>query len=110
MGAAASKQKKSAEFNLGLGIVGAALGAGLMYGFYAWAKFRFPMMGTCIGALAGLGARTLAKGTDSVLGAVAGFIALVSTFGALYLMYGGVVGLFILSLAVSAYFAYRIAG
>jgi hypothetical protein len=81
-----------------------------MYGFFAWAHFRFPMMGTCIGALAGWGARTLAKGTESTLGAIAAFIALVSTFAALYLMYGGVAGLFILSLAVSAYFAYRIAG
>jgi hypothetical protein len=91
---AASKPKQSAEFSLGLGIVGAvlgaALGAGLTYGFYAWAQFRFPLMGTCIGALAGLGARTLAKGTDSTLGAIAGLIALLSTAGALYLMYGAV--------------------
>ena len=112
--AGASKPKKSEEFSLVMGIVGAvlgaAVGAGLMYGFFAWAHFRFPMMGTCIGALAGWGARTLAKGTESTLGAIAAFIALVSTFAALYLMYGGVAGLFILSLAVSAYFAYRIAG
>ena len=111
---AASKPKKSEEFNFGLGIVGAvlgaALGAGLMYGFFMWAHFRFPMMGTIIGALAGLGARTLAKGTESTLGAITAVIALGSTFGALYLMYGGMAGLFILSMAVSAYFAYRIAG
>jgi hypothetical protein len=110
----AAKPKKSAEFSLGLGIVGAvlgaALGAGLMYGFFAWAHFRFPMMGTIIGALAGFGARTLARGTETTLGVISGLIALVSTFGALYLMYGGMAGLFILSLAVSAYFAYRIAG
>ena len=73
--AGASKAKKAEEFSLVMGIVGAvlgaALGAGLMYGFFVWAHFRFPMMGTCIGALAGLGARTLAKGTESTLGAIA---------------------------------------
>ena len=112
--AAVSKQKSSAKFSLGMGIVGAvlgaALGAGLMYGFFAWAQFRFPLMGTCVGALAGLGARTLAKGTDMTLGAIAGFIALVSTFGALYLMYGEIAGIFIISMIVSVSLAYRIAG
>jgi hypothetical protein len=112
--AAVSKPKSSAEFSLGMGIVGAvlgaALGAGLMYGFFAWAQFRFPLMGTCVGALAGLGARTLAKGTDMTLGAIAGFIALISTAGALYLMYGEIAGIFIISMIVSVSLAYRIAG
>jgi hypothetical protein len=102
---AASKPKKSDEFSLGLGILGAvlgaALGAGLMYGFYTWAQFRFPLMGTCIGALVGLGARMLARGTDTTLGAIAGLIALISTAGVLYLMYGGMAGMFIITMAVS---------
>jgi hypothetical protein len=112
--AGAAKPKKSAEFSLGMGIVGAvlgaAVGAGLMYGFYMWANFRFPLMGTCIGALVGLGARLLAKGTDTTLGAIAGVIALISTAGALYFMYGNMAAMFILSMIVSVSFAYRIAG
>ena len=102
------------EFNLGLGIFGAALGAvlgaGLMYGFFLLADFRFPLMGTGIGALTGLGARILYKGTDTKLGIIAGMIALLATLGALYLMYGDMAGMFILSMAVSVYFAYKIAG
>jgi len=101
------------DFSLGLGILGAilgaALGAGLMYGFFLIADFRFPLMGTCIGALSGLGARILARGTDSSLGIAAGAVALFSTAGTLYLMYGNAGGLFIISMAVSVYFAYRVA-
>ncbi len=102
------------EFNLGLGILGAvlgaALGAGLMYGFFVWADFRFPLMGTGIGALAGFGARLLYKGTDTTLGIIAGCIALLATAGTLYLMYGDVAGLFIISMVVSVSLAYKIAG
>ncbi|MGH7994566.1 MAG: hypothetical protein ACREDQ_13680 [Limisphaerales bacterium] len=112
--AAASKPKATGEYSLGLGILGAvlgaALGAGLMYAFFLWADFRFPLMGTCVGALTGLGARLLAKGTDTTLGAIAGGIALVSTAGTLYLMFGDVAGMFILSMIVSVGFAYKIAG
>jgi hypothetical protein len=102
------------EFNLGLGIVGAvlgaALGAGLMYGFFILADFRFPLMGTGIGALTGLGARILYKGTATSLGIISGSIALLATLGTLYLMYGDMAGMFILSMIVSVYFAYKIAG
>jgi hypothetical protein len=89
--------------------LGAALGAGLMYGFFLLADFRFPLMGTCIGALTGLGARILAKGTDTALGAISGGIALVSTAGTLYFMFGDMAGMFILSMLVSVGFAYKIA-
>jgi hypothetical protein len=102
------------EFNLGLGILGAvlgaALGAGLMYVFFMWANFRFPLMGTGIGALTGLGARILYKGTDTTLGIIAGVIALLATFGALYLMFGDLAGMFVLSMIVSVFVAYKIAG
>jgi hypothetical protein len=81
-----------------------------MYGFYLWANFRFPLMGTCVGALTGLGARILFKGTDSTLGAISGAIAVLATCGVLYLMYGELGGLFIISIGVSGYFAYRVAG
>ncbi|MGO9587756.1 MAG: hypothetical protein ACLP2Y_16340 [Limisphaerales bacterium] len=111
--AATPKAKAAGEFSLGLGILGAVLGAGLgaglMYGFFEWAGFRFPLMGTGIGALSGLGARILARGTDTSLGIIAAAIALLSTAGTLYLMFGDMAGMFILSMAVSAYFAYRIA-
>ena len=111
---AAPKPKVAGEYNLGLGILGAvlgaALGAGLMYGFFLWADFRFPLMGTCIGALSGLGARLLAKGTDMTLGVIAGGVALISTAGTLYLMFGDLAAMFILSMVVSVFFAYRIAG
>jgi hypothetical protein len=111
---AKSKTKVEGEYSLMLGIggaiLGAALGAGLMYGFFLWADFRFPLMGTCIGALSGLGARLLARGTDMTLGIIAGVIALVSTAGTLYLMFGDMAGMFILSMIVSVGFAYKIAG
>lgn len=108
------KSKEPGNYHLGLGILGAvlgaALGAGLMYGFFLWADFRFPLMGTCIGVLTGLGARMLAKGTDTTLGGIAGGIAFASTAGTLYLMFGEVSGLFIISMVVSVSFAYKIAG
>src|SRR5271168_1083784 len=44
---AQAPRKPAREFNLGLGILGALIGAlvgiGAMYGFYAWAGFRFPL-------------------------------------------------------------------
>jgi hypothetical protein len=102
------------EFNLGLGILGAVLGAvlgaGLMYGFFLWADFRFPLMGTGIGVLAGLGARVLYKGTDMTLGVITAVIALFATAGTLYLMFGDLAGMFILSMIVSVSMAYKIAG
>ena len=114
MAPAVREPKAAGNYNLGLGILGAvlgaALGAGLMYGFFLWADFRFPLMGTCIGALTGLGARLLAKGTDMTLGVIAGGIALVSTAGTLYLMFGDVAGMFILSMIVSVGLAYKLAG
>jgi hypothetical protein len=105
--------KASGEFNLGLGIVGAlagaAIGAGLMYGFYQWAGFRFPLLGVGIGVLTGYGAKLLFKGTDNTLGVVAGVIALLAVVGTLYLMYGEFPIVSIISVVVSVSVAYRIA-
>jgi hypothetical protein len=110
---AAPKVKATGEFSLGLGVLGAILGAGLgaalMYGFFEWAGFRFPLMGTGIGALSGLGARILARGTDTSLGIIAGVIALLSTAGTLYLIFGDLAGMFVISMVVSVSFAYKIA-
>ena len=112
--AAASKPKAGKEYSFGLGIVGAilgaALGAGLMYGFFVWADFRFPLMGTGIGVLTGLGARILARGTDMTLGAIAGAIAFLATGGTLYFMFGDIAVAFIISMIVSVSLAFKIAG
>jgi len=112
--AAVPKPKAEKEYSLGLGIVGAivgaALGAGLMYGFFAMTDFRFPLMGTAIGVLTGLGARILARGTDMTLGAIAGAIAFLVTGGTLYLMFGDIAAGFILSMIASVVLAFKIAG
>jgi hypothetical protein len=100
------------DFSLGLGIlgafVGAAVGIGAMYGFYAWAGFRFPLLGVGIGALTGLGARVLSRGTETTLGYISGGIALISVVGTLYLMYGEFPIMSIISVLVSVSVAYRI--
>jgi hypothetical protein len=99
--------------NLGIGIlgavIGAAIGAGLMYGFFALAGVRFPLMGTGVGALTGLGARILYRGTDSALGAISGGVAAAAVFGALFLMYGEVPVSGAITAIFGIYFAYRIA-
>jgi hypothetical protein len=101
------------EYNQALGILGAFLGAaitgGLMYGFYEMTDFRFPLMGTLIGVMAGVGARVMARGTDSTLGFIAAGFALVSVLGTLFLMYGGFPMYGIVAICISPYFAYRIA-
>ncbi len=113
MAPAAAKPKAEAEFNLWLGllgaVLGAALGAGLMYGFFAWADFRFPLMGTGIGVLTGLGARIMARGTDMALGTIAAAIAFLSTAVTLYFMFGDVAAMFIFSMIASISLAFKIA-
>lgn len=110
----APKPKKEVQYSLGLGILGAllgtGLGAGLMYGFFALTEFRFPLMGTSIGLLTGLGARILSKGTDMTLGAISGTIAFLVTGATLYFMFGEFNVMFLLSMAVSVSFAFKIAG
>lgn len=113
MAAAPPEAEATEEFSLVRGILGAVLGAGLgaglMYGFFALVGFRFPLMGVGIGALAGYGARLLGRGTETTLGIVAAVLALVANGGTLYLMYGDFVFVYVISLAVGAWFAYRIA-
>jgi hypothetical protein len=105
--------KAAGEFNLGLGILGAVIGAlvgvGVMYGFYQWVGFRFPLLGVGIGVLTGLGARILFKGTDNTLGVVSGVIALIAVVATLFLMYGEFPIMSIISVVVSVSMAYRIA-
>jgi hypothetical protein len=110
--ASVASPKAAGEFNLGMGILGAFIGAlvgvGAMYGFYEWAGFRFPLLGVGIGVLTGFGAKILYKGTDNILGIISGVIALVAVVGTLYLMYGTFPVISIISVAVSVSLAYRI--
>src|SRR5207244_845120 len=68
------------RFNMTKGVLGALLGAGLgvgvMFAFYAFAGFRFPLLGIGIGVLTGFFAKMLFKGTDTTLGFVSAGIAL----------------------------------
>jgi len=104
---------ETARFNFGLGILGAVLGAGLgigvMFAFYAFAGFRFPLLGVGIGLLTGLGAKLLARGGEKNLGLLSGVIALGAVVATLFLIYGEFPLLSIISIAVSVSFAYRIA-
>jgi hypothetical protein len=99
--------------NLGLGIlgaiIGAAVGAGLMYGFFLLTEFKFPLFGVGIGALTGLGARLGYRGTDSTLGGIAAAIALATVTGTLYLMFGEISIINVISMVVSVSMAFKIA-
>ncbi len=98
---------------MGMGVLGAflgaALGAGLMYGFFVMAGFRFPLLGVGIGALTGYGAKLLYKGTSNGLGVVAGGVAVVAVVGTLFLIYGEFYFISIISVVISVSMAYRIA-
>jgi hypothetical protein len=110
--AAAVPPKTVGEFNLGLGILGAVLGAavggGFMYCFFLLANFRFPLLGTCIGLLTGFAARYLYKGRGSTMGAISAAIAVISTSGTLFLIYGELQAVYFISIGVSGYLAYRL--
>jgi hypothetical protein len=110
---ATAKASSTGEFNLGLGTLGAFLGAGLgvglMFGFFTLVGIRFPLMGVGIGALTGFGAKLLYKGTDNSLGFIAGAISLVAVVGTLFLMYGEFPLMSIISVIVSVSVAWRIA-
>ena len=101
------------RFNMTKGVLGALLGAGLgvgaMFAFYAFAGFRFPLLGVGIGVLTGFFGKMFFKGTDTTLGFVSGGIALVAVVGTLFLMYGTFPLMSIISVVVSASVAYRIA-
>jgi hypothetical protein len=101
------------NFNLALGILGgflgSAIGGGLVYGFFEWAGFRFPLSGWGVGLLAGFGARWLARGRDSTLGAITAAITVITIAGVYFLMYGGFPPVLIISVAVGGYLAYRLA-
>ena len=89
--------------------MGAAIGVGIMFAFYSFVGFRFPLLGVGIGLLTGFFARTGFKGTDSTLGFISGAIATAAVVGTLYLMYGEFPIMSIISVIVSASVAYRLA-
>ena len=101
------------EMSIGFGIAGAVLGAcigsGLMYGFYAMVGFRFPLLGVGIGFLTGFLSKKFAKGPHDILGFASGAVAMAAVVGTLYLMYGTFPMLSIVSVIVSVSVAYRIA-
>ena len=113
---AAAPKVRSKEFSMGLGILGAFLGAAvggaLVYGFFALLNFRFPLTGMAVGALVGYGARLLARGTDTTLGFIAGALALITTAGVFYLIYVEYDTLYItaiISILIGTGVAYRLA-
>lgn len=106
----AAKPSRDHQMESGIAgaVGGAVLGAVLMFGFYLTAGFRFPLLGTGIGALAGLGAKKLYHATDNKLAAISAGVAALSTTGTLYLIYREVSILSILSIVASVSVAYRI--
>jgi hypothetical protein len=106
------KAKTSGEFSLVRGIFGAvagsAVGCGLMFGFWLWAHFRFPLSGVAVGAAAGYGARWLARGTDTTLGIITAVIAGGAVTGTFLVMYGEFAVFNLISIVICAGFAYRV--
>lgn len=90
-------------------VVGGCIGSGLMYGFYAMAGFRSPLLGVGVGFITGFAARWLNKGGDDRLGFVAGALALAAVVLTLFMMYGNFPMLSVISVAASVSIAYRIA-
>ena len=89
-------------------LLGAAVGIGVMFGFYTLAGFRFPLLGVGIGILTGFGAKLLSRGGDTTLGVLSGGIALAAVVATLYLMYGEFPIVSIVSVIISASLAFRI--
>lgn len=111
--AAAPLAKSAGQYNLWLGVAGAFLGAAIgivvMYGFFMWTGFKFPLFGTGVGAMTGYGARLLARGTDNTLGVIAAVVAAAAVATGLYAMFGEFTLPNIISMVVGVTFANRFA-
>jgi hypothetical protein len=116
---AAPAAKTPGRFNLGLGLVGAVLGAGLgavvIVAIAYYAGIRIPLLGVLTGFLTSLGARLLGRGGNQTLGILSAVIAVGGVVGTLFFIYGGdflsgdVFIMNLVSILVSAYVAYRVA-
>lgn len=100
-------------FSLGRGIIGgilgAILGSGLLIGLSIAIGFRFPLFGVITGYLTGIGARTMARGTDNSLGAVASVIALLSVSASFFILFGQFSIFNLVSLIMAVASAWRVA-
>jgi hypothetical protein len=101
--------------NFMLGVVGALLGAivavALMGGFTAFTGMRFPLLGTAEGAIIGLGARLMYRGTSSTLGAMCAAVAFV-TIITTFLLFFSVISIVlsgVISLLIGVSIAFRVA-
>jgi hypothetical protein len=105
--------KAQPTYNLWLGIlgafVGAAVGGGLMYGFFLWSGFRMPYTGTAVGLIAGFSSRGLARGGDMTLGVLAATFSVLSVLCVMYAIYHGDFGFGIIAIVISGVVAYKAA-
>ena len=105
--------KAQPAYNLWLGIlgafVGAAVGGGLMYGFFLWSGFRMPYTGTAVGLIAGFSSRGLARGGDMTLGVLAATFSVLSVLCVMYAIYHGDFGFGIIAIVISGVVAYKAA-
>lgn len=105
--------KEKPTYNLWLGIagalVGAGIGAGLVFGFVLWTGFKMPLSGTCVGLLSGFGARALARGGDATLGAIAATFSVMSAFCVFYFCFEYFTVGMIVSTIISGIVAYKLA-
>ncbi len=108
-----AKVKVAGEFNLGLGITGAVagagVGAGLLLAFDHFAGFRFPLTGVVVGALSGYLGRLLGKGGNTTLGIVSAVVSAAAVSATLFLIYGEIPPITIISIVIGTSFAWRIA-
>ena len=89
--------------------MGACIGSGLMYAFYALTNLRFPLLGIGVGFFTGFLAKKLAKAPDDRLGFASGALAIGAVVGMLYWMCGTFPPLSIVSVIASVSVAYWIA-
>ncbi len=91
------------------GILGAMLGSGLLIGLSIAIGFRFPLFGVITGYLTGIGARTMARGTDNSLGVVASVIAFLAVSASFFILFGELSIFNIISLIMAVASAWRVA-
>jgi hypothetical protein len=90
--------------------LGSAVGGGLVYGFFLWTGHKLPLMGSCVGLIAGFTTRGLARGGDATSGGIAAALSVLSSFCALYFAFDGYFSIrMIVSIIASGSVAYKVA-